>query len=124
MEYTLCASLMGMHMSSRTTAVQVRLPTNLVSDIDWYVEKHYGTRSEFIREAARARILALENDPLVKEVREIRRRMEQDYLKRAGGDEDKMIELMAAEHSKIHNETMARLEARKRNYVSQSRNKK
>ena len=100
-----------------TVAVQVRLPKALVKKIDVVSKRYYSGRSDFIRDATREKIYELERDKVTNEVREIRKQSEAEYLRKAGGDEDKAWQLLYEDLKKVGGDEEKRFaKIKKRDY--------
>lgn len=85
--------------------VSVRLPEALLKDAKKTVKHgHYTSLNELIVSGIRSQIYRFIEPPVAREVRKARDKMWQEYVEKAGGDEDKAFKLMLhdASKSKIH----------------------
>jgi len=73
--------------------VLIYYPKELIKDVDELIKRgKYMSRSEMIRSATRL-VIEEQKSEALRETREIRRRIEKEYLKKADGDRNKAIDM-------------------------------
>jgi len=73
--------------------VLIYYPKEMIKDVDELIKRgKYMSRSEMIRSATRL-VIEEQKSEALRETREIRRRIEKEYLKKADGDRNKAIDM-------------------------------